>query len=158
MSLYPFFLRDQASSYISANQDSLPRTVDLLSHLMTQPYTTGALIEQCCQIIHRGTHRALDAETAMELHDVMCSEDSADLISGRFGLTSKSSSLLATSVAFAAMLLQEDYAMFFGAESPYVSSFMEFTERLGTLAKPTNVETSRLHSAMAVDNMKEVFR
>ena len=133
--------------------------MSFLDHLLNQSYACGSLIARCCQLIqdgHDNDDRALDADIAMDLHDLMCEQDSP-LTRGVFGLASRSSSLLVTSLAFSAMILQEDFEMFFGAESPYVSSFMEFTERLRSLATPSNVETSRLCAAKAIHNLRNVF-
>ncbi len=161
-------VKDATSTNVSDFSDKTPgELVSFLSdHLEDNEEVDLQMVGKCLERISDavGAEKVLeDAEAALDLLDLATDDRLAS--TNDFSSTS-SSSLRATALAFASMLVQPDWDMFFGKdESPYVSRFVEFTERLARHSTPypgpdggSADEDCRYSAAMALQALLPMFR
>ncbi|TRY78337.1 hypothetical protein TCAL_10660 [Tigriopus californicus] len=140
---------------VQSRQGDPKKVVDYLTDNLDHPHLNGQALILCHEIIHHHQENFIpDPEAALDLLDLVTDER---LTTQDWGLTAQTSLLLASSTAFTAMMVQEDFNMFFRDDSVYVSHFMEFSEQILKFSQPRNMETSRFNSASAILNLLPMF-
>ena len=105
-------------------------------------------------ISNHGDIADLDEESAEELLRI-CFEEK--LLSGDFGMSVKTSSMIVASRALSVMMLLDKNQMFFQDGSKYASKFEDITEQIRDSSNPDRIETSRFDSAGALQVLAPVF-
>ena len=119
---------------------------------------TGPMVEECAKhLMGQATEILQDSELALEL--LNASTHTKIIKERRYGKSASSSCVALSALAFSAMLIQDDFGMFFGQDgSTYVSLFCDLAECAHAMAQPECQEIERTYAADFMLHLVPVFR
>ena len=117
-----------------------------LEQFINSAFVNGKIIEQCNEILLQN-HIAMQEDSELSMDILQTSKNKEEIALGNLGVIAKTTTLMVQAVCFASMMTKNDFSMFFGDESIYVSYFSEMADEIEVMAQPKNMETCRIHAA-----------